>query len=52
MNRLSLRINWLKFKTAGELSIIEKEFMEYTHFNKAKLEDVNMKRVGLANTRI
>ena len=32
MNRLSLRNNWLKFKTAGKLAIILEEFIEYTPF--------------------
>ena len=30
MNRLNLRNNRLKFKTAGELLIILEEFIEYT----------------------
>ena len=30
MNQLSLRNNWLKFKTAGKLPIILEEFIEYT----------------------
>ena len=30
MNRLSLRNNRLKFKTAGKLPIILEEFIEYT----------------------
>ena len=35
-----------------KFSIILKEYMDTTHFNKGKPEDVNMKPVGLANTRI
>ena len=42
MNRLSLKDNWLKFKTAGTLPIILGEFMEYTQLNEGKPEDVNM----------
>ena len=30
MNRLSLRYNRLKFKTAGKLPIVLEEFIEYT----------------------
>jgi len=30
MNRLSLRINWLKFTIAGKLPINLEEFVEYT----------------------
>ena len=29
MNRMSLKYNWLKFKTAGKLLIILEEFKEY-----------------------
>ena len=42
MNRLSLRNNRLKFKTAGRLPIILQESIEYIHFNKGKLEDVDI----------
>ena len=53
MNWLSLRNNRLKFKTAGKLPIILEEFIEeYNQFSKGKPNDVNMKPVGLANTRI
>ena len=52
MNRLSLRNNRLRFKTAGKLPIILEELIEYTRFSKGKPEDVNMSPVGLANTRI
>ena len=30
LNRLSLRNNWLKFRTAGKLLIILEDFIEYT----------------------
>ena len=40
VNRLSLRNNQLKFKTAGKLPIILEEFRG--DFNKGKSEDVNM----------
>ena len=30
MNQLSLRHNWLKFKTLGNATIILEEYMEYT----------------------
>jgi hypothetical protein len=36
MNRLSLRNNRLKFKTAGELPIVLEEFIEYTPRLKRK----------------
>ena len=41
MNRLSLKNNRFKFKTAGTLPIILKESVEeYTQINKEKMEDV------------
>jgi hypothetical protein len=43
MNRLSLRNNQFKFKTAEKLPIILEEFIEeYTQFNKGKPKDVNI----------
>ena len=42
MNRLSLRNNQLKFKTAGKLLIVLEEIIEYTQFIKGNLGDVNM----------
>jgi hypothetical protein len=42
MNRLSLRNNWLKLETSGEVPIILEQSIEYTQMNKAKPEDVNM----------
>ena len=42
MNRLSLRNNRLKFKTAGKLPNVLEEPIEYTQFNKGKPEAVNM----------
>ena len=42
MNRLSLRNNWLKSKTAGKLPIVLEESIEYTQFHEGEVEDVNM----------
>ena len=53
MKRLSLKSNWLKFKTSGKVLIGLEEFTEYIpQFNTEKLKDINMKPVGLGNTRI
>jgi hypothetical protein len=53
MNRLSLRDNWWKFKTAGKLPIILEEFTEYTPpFNKGNQRMSTCKPVGLTKTRI
>ena len=42
MDRLSLRNNWLEFKTTGEILIILEKFVVYTQINEGKLKDVNM----------
>jgi hypothetical protein len=47
MNRLSLRNNQLKFKTARKLPIILEESTEYTQFNKGKAEHVHSNRLDL-----
>ena len=42
MDWLSLRNNWLEFKTTGEILIILEKFVVYTQINEGKLKDVNM----------
>ena len=52
MNRLSLRNNRPKFKTARKLPIILEESIEYIQFNKGKPEAIDILLLGLANTMI
>jgi hypothetical protein len=52
MNRLSLRYNRLKLKTAGKLRIILEEFIEYTLIHEGKTGGCQHVTVELANTRI
>jgi len=42
MDRLGLKNNQLKFKTAGKSPIVLEEFIKYTPFHKGTPEDVNM----------